>query len=280
MLTSLVAVVLLAVAALPVRAAEPPQRIVSIHLCGDQLALALADPEQIVSLSRFARDPKRSYMADSVGDIPLNSGLAEEVIGYRPDLVVAGAFSSRPTVHALRELGYRVLDLALPGTLDGIREQTMRAARAFGHPERGRTLLALMDARLESARTGASASPPLAVVWQPHGFASGPGSLEHEVLVAAGFRNLAEALGLGALGHVPLERIVLARPALIVNWMGDEAAPSLARELYAHPALRSAGAPRMVAMPQRYWACPGWFVAEAVDFLAAVRRGLDGRDAP
>jgi iron complex transport system substrate-binding protein len=47
-------------ACLPALAQERPQRIVSLNMCTDQLALALADPDQIVGLSRFAGDERLS----------------------------------------------------------------------------------------------------------------------------------------------------------------------------------------------------------------------------
>ncbi|MPY72103.1 MAG: ABC transporter substrate-binding protein [Alphaproteobacteria bacterium] len=261
-------------------AGAAPQRIVSIHLCGDQLALALADPAQIASLSRFARDRARSYMAEAAEGIPLNNGLAEEVVRFEPDLVLAGALSGRTTVQALRALGYPVLDLGLPASLEAIRDQTMQAAKAFGHEARGRVILAEMDARLAHARAGRPEAAPVALVWQPHSFASGPGSLEHEFLVAAGFRDLAEELGLGALGRVPLERLVRQRPALVVNWMGDEGTPSLARELFDHPALKHGATRRIETIPQRLWTCPGWFSVDAVERLAAARRALTDGATP
>jgi iron complex transport system substrate-binding protein len=115
----------------------------------------------------------------------------------------------------------------------------------------------------------------VAVIWQPGGFTDGPGSLEDAVLRAAGFDNLAARLGLGSLGHLPLERLVLAHPDLVINWMGNENAPSLAREALHHPALRRAahGAP-IVTVPPALWTCGTWFTAEAVELLADARRRL------
>ena len=37
-------------------------------------------------------------MADAARLIPANHGLAEEVLGFHPDLVVAGAYTTRATV--------------------------------------------------------------------------------------------------------------------------------------------------------------------------------------
>ena len=61
-------------------AAAAPSRVVSIHLCADQLLLALADRSQIVSVSHFARDETRSPMAGASKEITVNRGRAEEAV--------------------------------------------------------------------------------------------------------------------------------------------------------------------------------------------------------
>ena len=111
------------------------------------------------------------------------------------------------------------------------------------------------------------------------GFTSGRGSLEDSLLSAAGFENLAQRLGLGALGHLPLETLLSAKPDLLVNWMGDDPAPSLARRFYDHPALVAAPW-RTATLPNKFWACGAWYSALAVERLAAVRRTLDSGPGP
>ena len=269
-----IALVLVIAAALaPARAA--PQRVVSLHLCTDQLVLGLADRGQIASLSRYATDPMRSRMAEAARGLKRNLGTAEEVIEMRADLVLSVAPAAAATVAALTRLGYRVIDLPLAQDFDSIRRQTRQIAAALGHPDRGAALIAAMDRRLAAAHSDVRGPRPVAAIWQPGGFTSGPGSLENAVLVAAGFDNLAARLGLGALGRLPLERLVLAAPDLVVNWMGDESAPSLARDSFHHPALRRAGhgAP-VVTLPPALWTCGTWFTAEAVERLAAARQRL------
>ena len=56
----LVNVALLLWATLPHAA---PQKIVSLNLCTDQLLMLLADPEQIISLSKIVDDPYVSLLA-------------------------------------------------------------------------------------------------------------------------------------------------------------------------------------------------------------------------
>ena len=53
-----------------------PHRIVSINLCADELLIALADPDQIASLSIYATDPRLSYFADQAEDFRHDAGEA------------------------------------------------------------------------------------------------------------------------------------------------------------------------------------------------------------
>ena len=53
----------LLVAALPAVAA--PRRVVSMNLCTDQVAMLLAAPGQLISVSDLAQDPRMSPMARS-----------------------------------------------------------------------------------------------------------------------------------------------------------------------------------------------------------------------
>ena len=55
----LLAVAVLVMSAGPSPAAAP--RIVSMNICTDQMLLALADPAQILGLSRFSRDARQGW---------------------------------------------------------------------------------------------------------------------------------------------------------------------------------------------------------------------------
>src|SRR3546814_21060735 len=83
-----------------------------MNVCTDQLVMQIARPERIVSLSFLSRDPQVSAMAAEAAVFPVNHGLAEEILPLRPDLVVAGSYTPRPTVPLLRRLGVPVLALA------------------------------------------------------------------------------------------------------------------------------------------------------------------------
>ena len=127
-------------------------RLVSMNVCTDQLVLTLADPEQILGLSRFSRDGWQSQAGD-ISRYPVLSGGAEDVLLIRPDIVVASAFDKRSTRELLKAKGLRLAELAVPRTLDEARQQIREAGDIIGHPgSRG--------GGNRAARCGAGARPP------------------------------------------------------------------------------------------------------------------------
>ena len=71
-------------------AADAPRRVVSFNQCGDQLVLALADPQQIAGLSPYAADPTLSAVAEQAKAYPRLDWQAESTIALQPDLVLIG----------------------------------------------------------------------------------------------------------------------------------------------------------------------------------------------
>ena len=86
---------------LPARAETRPARVVSINLCTDQLAMLIADKDQLLSVSAIARDPQSSAMVKEAEGFPVNHGQAEEIFLQKPDLVLAGVYTTRATVGLL-----------------------------------------------------------------------------------------------------------------------------------------------------------------------------------
>ncbi len=252
--------------------AAKPERIVSLNLCADQLVVLLADKERIASLTHLALDPNVSYVSERVADHRINHGGAEEVLVQRPDLVVAGRFTTRPTVAVLASFGIDVLDLDEPENLAGVRAQIRRLARALGEPARGESLIVEMDRRIAAVPPATAAVRPVAAVYSANGASAGRGTLIDAALNRAGYANLAALLGLSGNANLPLESVVIHEPELLVLDTAYEETPALAHQLFRHPALRTAPpAWGTVTIPSRYWVCGGPFIAEAIERLAAAR---------
>ncbi|OAH25195.1 ABC transporter substrate-binding protein [Methylorubrum populi] len=248
---------------------EAPVRVVSMNLCADELVLRLADRAQVLAVTYLASDPRGSTVASEAAGVPVTRGLTEEVVALRPDLVIAGAFTTRTTVGMLRRVGSPVLELGVPTDLDGVRAQIRQVAEALGYPERGEALIADLDAKL--ATVIPSTRPLRALVMRPNAFTVAPGGLGDALIRAAGLVNVAAEIGRDRFGQVPLEAAALADADLIVVDEGAPGLPSLADTLLHHPVFRAlAGKGRTVSIPNRFWTCPGPQVAEVVARLGAA----------
>lgn len=248
--------------------------VVSINLCADQLALALADRAQILAIGPLAADPALSAMHGEAAGMPTVRGTAEEVLRLAPDLVLSGAHQQRKTNALLERMGFRVMALPSPDDVEGVARMTVAVAEALGHGPRGRRLAAEMRAAFR-----VPAGPPTAsaLVWRPNGFVSGRGTLSDAGLAAAGLDNAAARAGIGAWGTMPLERLVARPPDLLLleDYMAEKS--SRAQALLVHPALARLSPPmRVAAVPTADWLCPGPWMAGAVGRLrdlAAEGRG-------
>jgi iron complex transport system substrate-binding protein len=274
-------VVWLCAALLASPALAKPQRVVSLNLCADELALRLADPGVVKSVTWISQDPLNANLAAKAAALPANDGHVEEALAYDPDLVLVGPFADPVSIALLKQVGAPVLQVGAPRSLDGVRREIRRVAVALGEPQRGEALVAEMDARLGRVAVDPSRPRLTTIVLQPNGFTVGPGSLVDEILTRAGLDNLAaRRLDIAADAEVPLEVIASLEPDMLILDRSEEVAPSLAEAALDHPAIRAL-AQRMaiVSLPARLWTCGGPEIAEAVERLAAVAAAARTRRA-
>lgn len=252
------------VASAAATAADRPARIVSMNLCTDQLLILLADRPRIASVSFLAAQPGASALADEAAGLTLNYGLVEQILPLEPDLVLAGTFTTRPTVFLLKRLGYRIVEVPVASKLDDIRANIRTIADAIGEKDRGEALIAAFDRDLADASAADLGDAPLAVLYWANSYSSGRATLADAVVRKSGFRNLAAERGVSGTVQLPLESLLAAEPDLLI--VGRERdGPALATVPLHHPALRRAFADRpRVAVPDYLWVCGTPFVAEAV----------------
>ena len=236
-------------------------RGMSLNPCIDAILVQVADPAQILSISHYSHDPRATSIPLEVARrYPANSETAEEVIALRPDLVLLGAHVAPTTQRAIANVGVRIEQVDVPATIEASRAQIRAIARAVGHEDRGRALLARIDAALERAAPEPGARPIPALIRMGGGLVPGRGTLADELLARTGFRNASADYGLANWDMLPLETLIARPPRLLLTERADMALLSKV------PGLRPAD------FPDHLLQCAGPNMIEAVERLAAIRR--------
>jgi iron complex transport system substrate-binding protein len=255
-------------------AASAPKRVVSMNLCTDQLAMLIADEDQLHSVSHLAADPGASVLAGRAGAYVVNHGLAEEIFLMRPDLVIAGTYTTRTTVALLRRLGFRVEEFAPETGFDDIRQNIARMGAILGRRDRAAALTAALDAGL--AALAASPAEGAVAVYSSNSYTVGPGSLADAVIAETGLDNIAATMGISGAGRLPLESLITADPDLVVTGAQRFDDPALAQENFRHPAFRAfARQTAEVDIPDKYWLCGAPFTLIAARILKRAARRLE-----
>ena len=257
-----VATAALLMSAGPSLAASP--RIVSNNVCTDQLLLALADPGQILGLSRFSRDARQGWVGEGARNFPILSGGAEDILVSRPDVVTASQYDKRSTRDLLKTNGINLIELPVPRSLGEVREQIREMGQIAGHPERAAAEIAKLDAAIAGARQAAANRHFRVLPLSRRGWVPGRDSFVGAILAEAGLANAAGDLG----GFASLESIVQLKPDfLVVSDAGDRAEDD-GRAFLLHPALqRFYPREKRIVIPERMTECGGVLLADALNAL-------------
>lgn len=238
-----------------------------MNLCADELVLRLADRDQVASVSFLSGDRRISNVADLAAGLPVNHGLAEEVVTAAPDLVVAGLYTTRTTVALLRKLNFPVVELDVPVTFEAVEAQIREVAAVVGHPARGEAMIADIRAGLDAIP--ARETGTRALVLRPNGLTAGAGSLVDTLLRRTGLVNLGTTPDLEGYNFLPLEWVVTLRPEVLIVDSEPYPRPALAYTVLHHPILeRLPYEMRAIGVPNRLWTCAGPAMVEAVSILA------------
>jgi iron complex transport system substrate-binding protein len=253
------------------RAGEPPRRVMSLNQCADQLLLSLLPPERITSVTYLARQQVSSYHAAAASRVPVNYGLAEEVLAQRPDLVIAGLYSNFAIRPVLKRTGIPLIELPPADNFEQIRETTRMVARAVGAEPEGEALLARMDATLAELAATAPARRITVAGWTDAGTVPGRATLFDAILTAAGGVNIAASWTGGASGTFDIEQLLAARPDILAFGDSSIATPNLRAEQARHPALHRFYANRQIVYPSSLYSCG---VPESAEAAVHLRREM------
>ncbi len=254
---------------------DPPAKhptFVSLNPCADAILAEVADPAQILAVSKFSHDPAASSMGVAAARrFSATSGSVEEIAVLRPDIVLGDEFMGPAKAGALERLGFRIERYEFEPTVTFSAGQIRKLATLAGHPERGEALVGRIQAALTAAAPAPGARPVPAVVWQSGGIVPGEGTLIADLLQRTGFTNFSAARGMRQADLLPLERM-LADPPRVIMTTGDPRAES--DRLLRHPALAALAGTRREQLASSLLWCGGPTVIKAAARLAEIRKAV------
>lgn len=239
--------------------------------------MMLAGPEQLHSVSYIALDPRASAMVEEARAYEINHGLAEEIYLMQPDLVIAGAFSTRATVAMLRRLDIPVVVFDPAYSLSDVRDRIMQMGGILSRRDAAQAMVAEFDERLASLKAEVK-ERPRAVLYYANGYTSGDQSLAGQILSTAGYDNAADEAGYSAGMKIPLEVLAVTNPDIVITSQPYPGA-SRSEDILAHPVVqnlrRTQGG---TTITDHDWICGTPHVLRAIDNLSKARETLSRQE--
>jgi len=244
--------------------AAPPQHIMSLKLCNDELLMDLVPPQRIASISYLSREKAALKIWPEAAQIAVNHNTAEEVLAVHPDLILTDEFTTPAMRVMLAQSGAKLVAVPEAQNFDQIRAVTRLLADAVGARPRAEALIARMDETLRRLAASAPRRPIRVAGWGGGGYVPGRDGLFNSVLVAAGGQSIEG-------GYYDVESLIAARPELLAYGDNYSDSPSLRRDQNAHPVLLKLFAGRRITYPSALYGCG---LPQSADAAVALRGAL------
>ncbi len=260
---------ILAAAILPGVAAAKPQRILSMNQCTDLLVLQLAPKARIAGVTYLAKDSAKALFPGAADRVAVNYGTPEDIIKFRPDLILTGDFSLAVTRRLAREVGAPIVEVASTRTFDDVRRSLRQVGAAVGEPARAEALIQRMDADLAALAARRPARPVRVVAWDGGATVPGKDTFANRIIEAAGAVNIAAQPGPFYTGF-DVEQLLLADPDALL--FGGDGRPLLQNDEASHPAIRRRFAGRRISYSEAAFSCG---LPQSARAAVNLRRQLD-----
>jgi iron complex transport system substrate-binding protein len=244
-----------------------PRRIVSLDYCADQHAVMLAGRDRILALSPDA-EKGFSYVRREAAGLPTVKPRMEDVLLLKPDLVIRSYGGGPGTTGMLERAGIEVLQVPYVSSLEEVWQSTLVMGEALGEADKARALVGAAKARLAALARAPGGDSALYLT--AGGATTGPGSLVHELILAAGHENFETRPG---WRMIDLEKLAFETPGFVASTsFGAGAVGEGAWSPVRHPIARAQLTRKnTVALDGALTACGGVFLVEAAEALAAHR---------
>jgi len=247
---------------------KPPQSTHKVFVTGPPAAVLVTvlAPERLMGWPSALSDAQRTLLPAAARDKPVLGRLLgrgstvslEALLALQPDLVLdAGSISATYVSTAQRVADQTGLPYALvDGRLADTPRQLREVGVLLGVRERGEQLALYADETLSaaSAQRGAGATPGVYLARGNDGLETATaGSINAEIIEAAGGRNVVDAGRGGSIARVSMEQVLAWAPDWVLTQ--DRNFHALARTDTAWQALPAVRAGRVLLTPDRPF---GW----------------------
>lgn len=246
-----------------------PQRILSMNQCTDLILLQLVPKARIAGVTYLARDGAQALFPGAAAGVPVNYGTPEDIIRFRPDLILAGDFSLAVTRRLAREVGAPIVEVKSARSFDDVRRTLRQVGAAVGEPARAEALIRRMDAQLAELAAHPPAHPVRVVAWDGGETVPGAATFANRIFQAAGAVNIAARPGVTYTGF-DVERLLQARPEALLYGGGTR--PLVQNDESRHRVIRRIFAGRRIAYPEVAFNCG---LPQSAQAAVDLRRQLD-----
>lgn len=245
-------------------AAAPPQKIMSLKICTDELLLDLVPASRIASVTFLSQETASLNVWPMAARLPVNHGTAEEILSTKPDLILTDPFMPPALRPILAKSGARIVEVPPAETFAQIRAVVRLVAKEVGEAARGEALIARMDAGLRDLEANKPAKMLTVMEWGSGGYVPGKGGLFDAIVTAAGARTVARG------GYYDVESLIAAKPDALIYGDTYAGLATLRADQDLHPALMKRYAGRRISFRSLY----GCGVPQAAETAKQLQQAL------
>jgi len=260
--------------------ADELPKAVSLDFCADQYLLALADPAQILAVSKYAKD-KNSFYRDRAAGLKQYGGTIEEILMMNPDVVLGTdwSFMIQP---ALKNYGIDTDTPQYGYKTDILLKNLIYFGKILHRNQQAEKIRSDYIARLSRLEKLPKSDIKAAYI-TPSGFTGGTGTYIDNIIKLAGFKSLAEENGTTSWQPLSLEKLIMNPPDLIVTSFFDQSDVEVSHwSLTRHPEIQKIMAQiPTVSIPSDMISCGSLFSVEIADYIHDEgNKALLSKDGP
>jgi len=216
--------------------ASAPKRVVSQTIGTDDVLLALAGPGQIAALSHLAHDPLYAPDANSAKKHPtLKGSSAEDILRFKPDLVLMASFSPPDSVAVLKKAGIKLYIMEKYETLEDVYECLRQVGDLLEQRQKADKLIASCKERVNNLSSALKEAKPVRVLSAGvYPYISGSDTSFQDLCDHAGAINAAAEAGIVGVVPTPSEKMLSWQIDILIGpteHRQSEAGPKLANRL-------------------------------------------------